>query len=173
MLKYTWPVFAVGLVIGLVGCPGDDKCDSGDSACGGESGEGEGEGEGEVDPTFSSSWSSSGVTISIENGSGSYTLGMAETDPASPDPWTGEDCLDGYTLSTGEVLLYCHGLSSSGGALSSGGDPNALAEGSETVFTSALEDVITYAVWSDTSGECWTWGNDTSYYTGDAGCVAQ
>jgi len=165
MLKYTWPVFAITF---LAGCPGG-KCDSGDSSC--DSAEGEGEGEGEGDPSFSDSWSASGVTISITDGSGTYTLGMAETDPASSDPWTGEDCLDGYTLSDGTVLLYCHPLSSSGGAFSSGGDPNDLDEDNETVFTSALENVITYAAWSDSSGECWTWGADTSYYTGE-GCTA-
>lgn len=169
MLKYTWPVLTVAFLFPLAGCPGDKACDSGDSACE-TGGEGEGEGEGELEESFSASWGPSGVTIDIENGSGTYELGMAETDSASPDPWTGEDCYEGYTLGDGTLLLYCHPLSSSGGSFTGGGNPNSLDESSQTVFTSAFEDVITYYVSSDSTGECWVWGHDPDYYSG-LGCT--
>jgi hypothetical protein len=97
-------------------------------------------------------------------------MGMAETDPASSDPWTGEDCLNGYVLGDGSILLYCHPLSSTGGYFASGGNPLELDEDSETVFFSSLEDSITYAAWSDSTGDCWTWGARPSYYTHE-GCV--
>ncbi len=160
-------------MVGLVGCPdGYQKCDSAHSGCEGESeGVGEGEGEGES-PVFGSSWSASGVQITISGGYGTYLLGLVETDPGSSDPWTGEDCLYGYTLETGELLLYCHPLSESGGAFSTGGSTSSLEEGSETLFDETLQDVITYAAWSDVTGRCWTWGHDVSYYA-DARCEAQ
>ena len=167
MIKYSWLVLGL---LALPGCPGG-KCDSGGDCDSDSAGEGEGEGEGEVTPSFSASWSASGVTISIEDGSGSYEIGMAETDPASPDPWTGEDCLNGYTTGSGTTYLYCHPASSTGVALSTVTSLDDIVEGETTIFSSSLSSVITYAATSDSTGECWTWGHDTSYYTG-AGCTA-
>ena len=84
-------------------------------------------------------------------------------------PWTGEDCWQGYALSDGSVLLYCHEVGASGSLdLSYGGDPMALAEGRETVFSSAEADSVTYYLWSDPArggnDGCWVWGNPSDYY---------
>lgn len=127
-----------------------------------------GEPGGEV--SFEADWSASGLVLSVYNGSGTYTLGLVETDEASPDPWTGEDCAYGYTTGSGTVYLYCHPLSSLGGALSSVSSVDQIVEGETTIFREAFEDVITYAVWSDITGDCWVWGHEWRYYAG-LGCT--
>ena len=164
MTKY---LLALTATLFMFGCPGD-KDDTGVES----DADTDTDSDTDADPTFSESWTGSGVNFTVDGGSGTYTLGMAETDAASPDPWTGEDCLNGYTLSSGTVLLYCHPLSSSGGSFTGGGSATALDESSETVFDSTFSSVLTYAAWSDDSGDCWTWGADTSYYTGE-GCIEQ
>ena len=83
----------------------------------------------------------------------------------------GQDCYQGYEATDGTVYLFCHPMSSSGVALSSVTSISAIDEGSTTIFSNSLEDVITYAAFSDSTGDCWTWGHDTSYYTAD-GCVS-
>lgn len=135
----------------------------------GEVSEGEAEGPLEADATLSAN----GVTITIENGSGEYVLGMAETDPASPDPWTGEDCLNGH-VDAG--LLYCHRLSSTGGVREHGfltdlaDDAEDDDDGYLSMYTLFFEDLqVTYALWNEDM-DCFTWGQDSTYYTG-VGCT--
>lgn len=121
-------------------------------------------------PIFGVGWTAAGLTLYVDNGAGTYTLGMAETDPASPDPWTGEDCFNGYTSGDGTTWLFCHPLGEAGGALATVGSVDEIVEGESTILSFRFEDVITYAVWSDRTGECWTWGHDPEYYA-PAGCM--
>ncbi len=126
------------------------------------------------DPSPSADWGADAVTITVDGGPGGYWLGMAETADSS-DPWTGEDCVWGYELSSGEVIgPYCHDLGDGGSTvLTYGGSTSDLQAGT-TVFTSETGgDRVTYFLESDPdfggSGDCWTWGNDPSYYAG-LGC---
>jgi len=145
----------------------------------GETGVGEGEGEGEGEPDFVATWVDDyTLKITITGGSGKYMMGMTETDATSADPWTGEDCLDGYVLSDGSMLLFCHPLDETGGTFESiypdvvdgTRDIFSLDEDTETLFYADFEDSITYGVWSASTGYCWTWGADPSYYTSE-GCT--
>ena len=95
---------------------------------------------------------------------------MVESDPNSSDPWTGEDCLYGYTTSSGDYFYYCHQMSSTGGSLPTVTTFSALSSES-TLFSSSLQEVITYVAF-DESYRCWTWGYDPSYYTA-YGCTVQ
>ena len=175
-----------GLVLAsFAGCASKQKdgtdCDS-STAAGCASGDADTDSDADTDTdtdtaagaSFSASWDSTGVTITVENGSGVYTLGMAETDPENHDPWTGEDCLKGYFDSHDNLtLLYCHPLTSTGASFTSGGDPAMLDENTETVFVQNQDLVITYAVWDEAHTSCWTFGADTTYYTySDSTCVA-
>lgn len=152
------------------GCRGGDKCEDGcESSPPDDSGEGEGEGE----PTFAASWSAEGVTITVPLDRVITQVGMAETDPSSFDPWTGEDCVRGYTLSDGSSLLYCHPMAGESLSLESASDFMTLDEDTQTWFWRSSANAITYAAWDGGTGECWTWGNDPSYYTAaDIGCTA-
>lgn len=120
-------------------------------------------------PVFQADWNAVGVHITIENGHGTYTLGMAETDPVTPDPWTGEDCLNGYTSDSGTLYFFCHSLGTTGGDLESVSSLGDIVEGETTIFSDGLEEFITYAIWSEENLDCWTFGHDTSYYTAE--CV--
>jgi hypothetical protein len=116
-------------------------------------------------------WGGSSVDLSIANGdaAGDYWFGLAETEGSS-DPWTGEDCYEGYTLGDGSVLSYCHPSSSTGASLAYGGGTSDLSEGSETVFGSAdFDGSVTYFLEDANSGACWVWGATPSYYDG-LGC---
>lgn len=157
----------------LVACPSDkdededddDSDDSGDADDGwggeGGGGEGGGTGGGGGSPEVSVSWG--GSSVDIEVSSGTWYFGMAETACGS-DCWTGEDCLYGYTLDSGDVLgPYCHDIGS-GDSLSYGGDPTNLQPGS-TVFSSSFEGSVTYVLLDPSTEACFTWGDDTSYYS--------
>jgi hypothetical protein len=126
---------------------------------------------------FDVSWGASSVDLTIMNGDSAseYYFGIAETNDgclnAEYGCWTGEDCYLGYDLvTTSDTLSYCHPSSSTGASLAYGGDPNALSEGSATVFSADFEGLVTFYVENYTSGECWVWGADTSYYA-DLGCT--
>ena len=69
------------------------------------------------------------------------------------------------------LYLYCHPLSTSGGSLATVSSLRDIVEGETTLFPHTMEEVITYAIWSDSTGDCWTWGHDTRYYE-SAGCLA-
>ena len=61
-------------------------------------------------------WQATYLELAITNGDAaeSYSFGLTETDVG--DPWTGEDCVYGYT-SGGTSFTYCHPASVSGVAL--------------------------------------------------------
>ena len=73
-------------------------------------------------------------------------------------------------MGDGTTWLFCHPLGRTGTTLSSVGSVDEIVEGETTIFSFRLEDMITYAVWSDQTGACWTWGADVSYYT-SVGCL--
>ena len=123
---------------------------------------------------FDVSWGSSSLDLTIMNGdpNGNYYFGIAETSDGCGDQcWTGEDCYLGYDLeSENNTLTYCHPSSSTGVSLSYGGSTSSLVEGSETVFTANFEDQVTFYVENYSSGSCWVWGAQPSYYA-DLGCT--
>ena len=118
--------------------------------------------------TMDCAWDSSGLQVDLTNGdSAGYNFGMAETD-CGGQCWTGEDCFDGYTASDGTVYNYCHPMSATGGYLTTVTTVADIVEGSTTVFSADL--TTSYYLEEVTSGDCWTWGYDTTYYTG-YGCA--
>lgn len=118
-------------------------------------------------PNVSVSWTSDGLELDIVGGPGDYYFGLAETAEGVTDPWTGEDCYQGYTDDAGDVYVYCHYVGSSGTTLAYGGDAWALGHGT-TAFDQSHDGAVTYYLESSTdlggTGECWVWGGDTSYY---------
>ena len=112
-------------------------------------------------------WTETAFVISIEGGPGPYMLGLAETGTQT-EPWTGEDCVWGYTTTEGTLLSWCHDAGDVGTSLTYSGDPYALASGT-TVFTSEYANWVTYYLESTTTGGCWVWGDDIGYYSG-LGC---
>ena len=155
----------VGMACGVAPTSTDTSDSSGCS--------GEGEGESSVAVT----WTTTGFNVAIANGSGDYTLGVAETDPSISDPWTGEDCLNGETLADGTVYRYCHALSSTGGSAITGtlSDLEADDDGSGTLseytlFSSEFETRLTYVLYAG-DGSCSTFGADTSYYLCSLDCT--
>lgn len=138
------------------------------SGCGeGESGDPNGDVEG---PTFTLNWTSTGLEITIAEGVGEVEMGLVDTDPLNPQPWTGEDCYYGYTTEDGTTYRYCHPLASTGGALQSGGDPLSLEPGTQTVFDWNYGDTLTYLFMDSTS--CWVMGHDPTWYDG-MGCTVR
>ena len=121
-------------------------------------------------------WGDSSVTLALTVTDGldgaDYFWGIAET-AESLYPWTGEDCYAGYDLSDGTNLSYCHPISATGGELFYGGTFDAIDEGVDTVFDTANGDFgsLTTHIVDDrgsAEGPCFTWGEDTSYYSGYA-----
>ena len=99
-----------------------------------------------------------GITITNATDT-AYNLGMAETGSGT-DGWYGEDC-------TGSNI--CHPATATGTVLTSvhpdvggGGIPDI--DDTHTLFYGGLDANTTYAV-VDSTGACWTWGNDVSYYS--------
>lgn len=127
----------------------------------------DGHGEG---VSFAIAWNPSGLIVEVINGYGSYELGLADTDPANPDPWTGEDCLNGYTSSDGETWSLCHQMPPYGTSLTTVTSVDDLIEGETTLLSEEQEGTLTYYVISLSTGDCWVWGLDPAYYSGQ-GCV--
>ncbi|NOY27320.1 MAG: hypothetical protein GXP62_15740 [Oligoflexia bacterium] len=162
-MNKTWLVLATTLL--AFGCSTKDDTGGGTSA--GDAGATDGGGT-TAPLTMDCAWDGSGISVDLVNGdSAGYSFGMAETD-CGGDCWTGEDCLYGYTLGDGSVLSYCHPLSSTGGYLTTVGDSDLIVEGSTTILDPATM-YITYYLEEVSSGDCWIWGYDTSYY-GGVGC---
>ena len=126
------------------------------------------------DPTaeITTTWGDSSVTLAMTVTDGldgaDYFWGIAET-AESDDPWTGEDCYAGYDLADGTNLSYCHPISATGGELFYGGDFNNLAD-DDTIYDTANADFgsrTTHIVddRGSADGPCFTWGEDTSYYS--------
>lgn len=165
MTKYT---LMLGLTLFAFGCPGDKGETGGaDDSTGGDDSADPCEGQ---EATFDVAHSSSGVTLTITCGSGGYEFGMAETDQASDDPWTGEDCFNGYTTGDGTVYDICHVADSTGVVLSGGTLGDLCDDCGVTIMQNVASSVTTYYVSSDATGDCWVWGHDVSYY-GTLGCT--
>ncbi|MEC7948275.1 MAG: hypothetical protein VX265_11980 [Myxococcota bacterium] len=158
---------------GLVACTDKDSSDSAAATTGGTTATGTTATgtTGPADPTFTTDWGDTAFTITIAGGPGAYWFGWAQN--TANDPWTGEDCVYGYTTGAGDTLAYCHDAGDTGTTLTYGGDPNNLAAGT-TVWSAPLEAEATYYVESDTEfggdGSCWVWGSDVTYYDG-LGCT--
>lgn len=126
-----------------------------------------------TEPGYSVTWGATAVSLDITDGTGATQWGLAEDGGSSADPWTGEDCLNGYTLGDGSVLKYCHDGSASGAELAYGGNPNSLGNG-ETVFSN-LETANKY---SDANvghyvlmdGSCVVFGAGAASYYSSLGC---
>lgn len=121
------------------------------------------------DPTFDVSWNSSGMTLSIGGGSGGYLLGMIE---ATDNGWYGEDCLDGPGPNSGDYDI-CHDDVSKGGiSLETVNRPQDVEANSSTLMSDTTYEAghLVYMVYTD-SGDCWTWGDDTSYYVEQVDCT--
>ena len=149
--------------------PGAEERGNGaDDDCDGEVDEGV-----TVDPlSVTLSWATDGVTVTIENGSGRYDFGMAETG-AEEVGWYGESCVIGEEPQDREDYGYdiCHGLAATGGEIGHVDDIDDVGDGA-TLFTDRIHDRgnITYVLFDDSGADCWVWGDDVSYYD-DFGCT--
>ena len=143
----------------------EEVADGADNDCDGDTDEGV-----VVDDEFDVqvSWSSSGVTVSITGGSGSYELGMAETGAGSLG-WFGESCIPGDEPWGYEDYGYevCHSLGSTGGTIPSVDFDDVGTN--QTIFQSIHHPDITYFVGAMGSADCWVFGDAPSYYA-DFGC---
>jgi hypothetical protein len=136
-----------------------------------------------VEPTPTVAWGEAGVSMEIadaEEGA-AYTWGIVENfgecktlEEAGEIGacWTGEDCHRGYALNDGGQYLYCHPISGSSIELSYGAAPDAVQEGTTTVFGDATFSTVTTHILDNTvsqeAGSCWVWGADPTYYDGYA-----
>jgi hypothetical protein len=164
-----WAVMAGNALLGcallLGGACADKGTDSSVPGDGGAADSGEGR-------TVAVSWTSSGVVLEIQGGflAGS-TFGIAETNPSAADPWTGEDCYHGDTLSDGTHVAWCHEVRDGVHLFQCGGDPASLDAALETAFPCGTAPIVTYLL-TDSAGGCWYWGAaDGSEYYADLGCT--
>ena len=107
------------------------------------------------------SWDSDGLTVNVKGVDG-FSLGMAET--GSPYGWYGEDCLEGQ-----DGYQICHEFGSDSGFLLTVYDPDDVASGETTLFSSSLADGVTYIVFDPSVPNldpttCWYGGDDPGYY---------
>jgi hypothetical protein len=91
---------------------------------------------------------------------------MAET--GSTDGWYGEDCLEGDF--TGYDLCH-YDVQPWGIQLDTVTSPDDVVMNRTTLLTdtTANAGTITYLLFGNSDGSCWTWGNDPSYYA-ELGC---
>lgn len=123
------------------------------------------EDEGEPPPVLSLQADAELVIVRITERSGDFEIGFAET--SGSDPWTGEDCLDGYTLGTGDEILVCHEVDGGSRELRVVHNPYDVIDG-YTLFTDEVLATAAIVVIDADSDECWA---NHSYY--DAlGCDA-
>lgn len=107
------------------------------------------------------------LVVEVFGGEGPYRLGLREGSD-STDPWTGEDCMDGYLGPDGTLYRYCHRLGPAGGILENVVSIDDLVEGETTLFWPGLD--ITYMLLSAEAGTCWTWGVEPRVYADAMGC---
>lgn len=119
-----------------------------------------------ADISIETTWSQLGLLMSISGSrSGFHTLGIVEYGTgASYDPWTGEDCLNGYNLDE-ETVLWCHKISEEETFFWHVEDPFDLDPDSETYNNYLLQRTYTYILWENTTADCWVWGNYPEYYS--------
>lgn len=156
---------ALSAVLLLAGCPTDD----------GETGE---TGDTDVIDTddtdvaamsLSAEVTSTGAVLTITNGvAGDWFFGL--TQAGTSDDWTGEDCLNGYTVS-GTTYQWCHPATEAGVTLTritstAWNDIVAEMDGdaTKTLFHSGLEGTVGFYV-EDPQGNC--------YVDGEADAIAQ
>jgi|GEM_PF-5553654 len=116
-------------------------------------------------------WSESHLNLSFitYDELGSYYFGLAQTELASPNKWTGEDCHLGYSHEE-QSFRYCH-PARTGLTLSYGAAYSEVIEGFSTHFSGPeFESQVTYIIKEAISGCCWVWGGSPTYYQ-DLSCL--
>lgn len=126
-----------------------------------------------TEPVFAASaeLTATGVTVTLENGTGTYDFGIVQS--GTDDNWTGEDCFRGYALGSGAVSLNCHSVSAAGGTITAveGSDYEfSSPDANETLFKAGIDGDVTYYL-ANEAGQCWVWGANTAYYA-EKGCTA-
>lgn len=166
----TKNLLILGTVLFAFGCEGgkDDSGtttgDGGTTADGGTTGDGGG-----TALTMDCEWAGGGLDVTLTGGdSAGYWVGLAETECGGAACWTGEDCVYGYTTGSGTTYNFCHPASASGVFLQTVDSFEAIVEGSTTIHSAST--VNTYFMEEVSTGTCWVWGADTSYY-GGLGCT--
>ena len=100
---------------------------------------------------------------------GSYYLGIAQTETAAANKWTGEDCHLGFVHEE-EHYSYCH-PARTGINLIYGATYEEIIEGYSTHFSGPeFENEVTYIIKEAISGCCWSWGGSPEYYQ-DLSCL--
>ncbi len=107
---------------------------------------------------FSVEFDATGVTVTIDGGSGSYDFGMAETGSVFVG-WLGEDCAGGVS-----GVERCHTNVGARFRLTSVTSSSAVVPGSTTLFDALNAGGITFVVID--GDDCYTKGNDPRYYAG-------
>lgn len=175
-------VSACDIETGDVDALGFDACladDAGNCAEGGAGGESAGGAGGEpaggtpavTAPIIDLIWEGNGgpmandvdtLTVAIDDGDGSYTYHLGMTQTGARNGWNGEDCLPGV-LNGKDV---CHDVGPEGEVLSST-SKIAEVDDERTLLFKASHDAgeITYVVIRAETRECWTFGDDPSWYT--------
>jgi len=99
------------------------------------------------------------IQVTEACGETTWQLGMAETGAPNASGWTGEDCYVGYAS-----FNYCHTIGNTA-TLSEVSDcsVSSIVEGSTTLFDASKDPFLTYYL-SDSDGNCYVWGEDTTYY---------
>jgi len=103
-------------------------------------------------------WGQSALTFEIYGGLGDdFECGIAETGAAeAADNYVDESCI---------MSPYCHPCGKTGVTLTYNGNPDDLAEGVETAFSSAGDEpTVTYYVYNRNTQVCYIWGHSVSYY---------
>jgi hypothetical protein len=163
--------------LGFDACIADDAGNCAGGGNGGEAGGGAGEGgspgggttPGSA-PTIDIIWEGNGgpmandvdtLTVAIDDGDGTFTYRFGMSQTGAPNGWNGEDCLPGV-LNGKDV---CHDVGAEGEILSST-SKLALVDDERTLLFKASHDAgeITYVVIRVETDECWTFGDDPSWY---------
>ncbi len=147
----------------LVGCPGGDKDDSGDS--GGETdADTDTDTDTDADPSFTASWDATGLTLGITNGTGTYSFGMAEE---SDNGWYGEDCVAGAGPNSGDFDICHDGVSATGISLTTVNKPGDVVANSTTLLnvTIASAGSLAYMLGDAADGTCWEQNDSAEYYS--------
>jgi len=110
-------------------------------------------------------WNSENLVLSFETYDelGSYYFGIAQTESAAANKWTGEDCHLGFAYGE-ENYSYCH-PARTGLELTYGAAYGEIIEGFSTHFSGPeFENKVTYIIKEAIGGCCWVWGGSPSYY---------
>jgi hypothetical protein len=177
-MRYLAYITMLGMTF-TVGCGSDEKTDSGDT------GETAGDDDDDDDTTTTTpgltvdvTWTDDGltpedtdgdslpdincddsvnVTISDPLGQTSWMFGMAET--GSPAGWYGEDCYLGYAS-----FNFCHSIGIDS-TITEVTDCSAMSVADGMTLLDAEKDpFLTYYLEDGTTGDCFVWGEDTTYY---------